>query len=155
MHFSYDKILRDETNFNDTVTKIEKLLHVWSQRSLTLEGKITIFKTLTISKIVYIAYLSSVPNYIIIELKKIQNAFLWNGKRAKIKHETLCNSYEKGGLQSVDIELKIKALQLSWIHRLFDNKEHQWKIVPCFIFNKIFGYTNVFGSRFEKRGSIK
>ena len=84
MHFSYDKILRDETNFTDTVTKIEKLLHVWSQRSLTLEGKITIFKTLTISKIVYIAYLSKLNNYriekntkcLFVEWKKGQNCSL-------------------------------------------------------------------------------
>ena len=113
IHFSYNINLRDETNFTDTVKKIETLLRVWCQRSLTLEGKITIFKTLAISKIVYTAYLSSVPNYVIKELKKIQNHFLWNGKRAKIKYETLCNTYENGGLQSVDIELKIKALQLS------------------------------------------
>ena len=93
---------------------------------MTLEGKITIFKTFAISKIVYIAYLSSVTNYVIKELKKIQTAFLWNGKKAKIKHETLCNTYGKGGLQSVDIEFKIKALQHSWIHRFFDNKDHQF-----------------------------
>ena len=67
------------------------------------------------------------------ELKKIQNHFLWNGKRAKIKHQTLCYSYENGGLQSVDIEVKIKALQLSWIHRLVDQKEHQWKTIPRFL----------------------
>ena len=81
------------------------MLQIWRQRHLTLQGKITIFKSLAISKIVFIAYLNSVPDYIIKTLKKIQNVFLWNGKRAKLKHQTLCNSYEMGGLQSVDIEL--------------------------------------------------
>ena len=148
MHFSYELKLRDEKNFTATVVKIQKLLRVWCQRSLTLEGKITIFKTLAISKIVYIAYLSSVPNFVIKELKKIQNEFLWNGKRAKIKHETLSNSFETGGLQSVDIEVKIKALQLSWINRLFDQKEHQWKIIPRFLLQKNYGEVNVFYPHF-------
>ena len=149
IHFSYNINLRDETNFTNTVKKIETLLRVWCQRSLTLEGKITIFKTLAISKIVYIAYLSSVPNYVIKELNKIKNHFLWNGKRAKIKYETLCNTYETGGLQSVDIEFKIKSLQLSWIHRLFDHKEHQWKIIPRYLLGKNYGDINVFYPHFS------
>ena len=62
-----------EQNFVETITKIEKLLQVWRQRNLTLEGKITIFKSLAISKIVYVAYLSDVPNFIIKALEKIQN----------------------------------------------------------------------------------
>ena len=149
IHFSYNTNLRDEKNFTDTVKKIESLLHVWCQRSMTLEGKITIFKSLAISKIVYIAYLSSVPKTIINELNKIQNHFLWNGKRTKIKHRTLCNSFETGGLQSVDIEVKLKALQLSWIHRLFDQKEHQWKSIPRFLLRKNFGETNIFYHHFS------
>ena len=138
IHFSYNTNLRDEIFFTETIKKIEILLRIWCQRGLTLEGKITIFKTLAISKVVYIAYLSSVPNYIIKELKKIKNHFLWSGKRAKIKHATLCNTYENGGLQSVDIETKIKALQLSWIHRLFDQKEHQWKTIPRYLLRIFF-----------------
>ena len=95
IHFSYNRTLCDEKNFTNTVKKIESLLNVWCQRSLTLEGKITIFKTLAISQVVYVAYLSSVPALVVKELKKIQNHFLWNGKRAKLKHETLCNTYCK------------------------------------------------------------
>ena len=152
IHFSYNLALRDEKNFINSVKKIETLLHVWCQRGLTLGGKITIFKTLAISQIVYVAYLSCVPNFVIKELMKIQNHFLWNGKRAKIKHETLCNSFENGGLQSVDIEFKIKALQLSWIHRLFDQKEHQWKTIPRFLLRRNFGDINVFYHHFSPTG---
>jgi hypothetical protein len=83
IHFSYNINLRDETNFTNTVKKIETLLRVWCQRSLTLEGKITIFKTLAISKIVYIAYLSSVPNYVIKELKKFKIIFCGMVKEPK------------------------------------------------------------------------
>ena len=80
IHFSYNLAFRDEQNFLNSVKKIESLLRVWCQRGLTLGGKITIFKTLAISQIVYLAYLSSVPNFMIKELKKIQYHFLWNGK---------------------------------------------------------------------------
>ena len=89
IHFSYNKNLMNERNFLVTVENIEKLLNVWRQRDLTLEGKIIIFKSLAISKIVHVAYLSAVPKEIIDKLEKIQNEFLWNGKKAKINSKTL------------------------------------------------------------------
>ena len=102
-------------------------MNIWRQRQSTLEGKIVIFKTLSISKIVHVAYLSNVPKAIVEKLEKIQSEFLWNGKRAKINNKTLCNKFQNGGLQKVDIQSKIDALQLSWIKRLNDENDHQWK----------------------------
>jgi hypothetical protein len=127
IHFSYNKTLMMETNFVVTVEKIEKLLNVWRQHDLTLEGKIIFFKSLAISKIVPVAYLPAVPKEIIEKLEKKQNEFLWKGKNAKIKSKTLSNIYDGGGLQKVDIASKIQALQLSWVKRLNDDCDHQWK----------------------------
>jgi hypothetical protein len=105
-------------------------------RFLTLSGKITILKTLVMSKIVFISFLSDVPKIIIDKLIKIQKYFLWDGKRPKIKHNTLIGSYEHGGLKGLDIELKIKALQLSWVRRLYDGSAHAWKNIPLFYIKK-------------------
>ena len=129
-------------------------MNVWSQRYLTLEGKITIFKTLDISKLIYNAFLSEVPQYIITVLQKIQSNFLWGDKRPKIKQDTLCNSFEKGGLQSVDIELKLTSLKISWIMRLYEENAHQWKIIPLFFLNKAFGPDNPFHSHFHPKKSL-
>ena len=150
IYFSYDKILMNDKNFIGTVEKIEKLLNIWRQRQLTLEGKIVIFKTLAISKIVHVAYLSIVPKSIIEKLEKIQNEFIWNGKKAKINNKTLCNKFHEGGLQKVDIQSKIEALQLSWIKRLKDEHEHQWKKIPEILLKKYFGYTDVFFPHFNQ-----
>ena len=45
-------------------------------RNLTLEGKIVIFKTIEISKIVFQSFKTTVPKHIVNELKKIPKAFL-------------------------------------------------------------------------------
>ena len=79
-----------------------------------------IFKSLAISKIVYLALLTIVPKNVIFELKEIQNKFLWSNKKSKIKHSTLCNEYKNGGLKNVDIKLKIISLKCSWIRRLYN-----------------------------------
>ena len=81
-------------------------------RNLTLEGKIAIFKTIAISKVVFQSFIATVPKHIN-ELEKIQKAFLWKNSTPKIKHETICNDYNAGGLKNVDIPNKIIALQCS------------------------------------------
>ena len=58
-------------NFCDSIKSIVNAIKLWRMRNLTLEGKITIFKSLAISKIVYLALLTSIPNYVIEELIKI------------------------------------------------------------------------------------
>ena len=103
IHFSYNKKLETEENFIRHIWKIEKVLKLWRMRNLTLEGKITIFKTLAISKIIHLSLVTNVPTQIIKELKKIQKEFIWNGSNSKIKHSTLCNKYENGGLKNVDV----------------------------------------------------
>ena len=97
---------------------MQELLKIWKMRKLTLEGKIVIFKTIAISKIVFQAFITNVPKHIVYELQKIQQAFFWNNSSPKIKHETLCNDYKT---RNVIIPRKIIALQCSWIRRHYDN----------------------------------
>ena len=67
MHFSYNKKLETEENFIRHVRKIEKVL-LWRMQTLIVEGKITIFKTLAITKIIQLSLLINVPTEIINEL---------------------------------------------------------------------------------------
>ena len=93
-------------------------------RNFSLAGKITVFKSLAISKIVYLSFLTLLPNNIIKELKEIQKKFLWSDKKAKINHDTLRNDYKDGSLKNVDIVHKINALKYSWLQRLYNGNFH-------------------------------
>ena len=64
-HFSYNEKLRQERNFYTTVTNIHRALKIWRMRNLTLEGKIVIFKTLTISKIVFHSMITPIPGHFV------------------------------------------------------------------------------------------
>ena len=107
-------------NFVETVDQVEKILEIWSQRSLTLFGRIVSFKALALSKIVYVASLVVVPERILNKLKSIRKNFIWKGNNPKIKHSSIIVDYTDGGQKGVDISAKIKALQLVWVRRLFD-----------------------------------
>ena len=59
--FSYNKSVQNELNFRTTISKIQAVLKLWRMRRLSLEGKIVVFKSLAISKIVYLSLLTKCP----------------------------------------------------------------------------------------------
>ena len=156
IHYSYNKKLENENNFKKYITKIEKVLKYWRMRQLSIEGKITIFKTLAISKIVHLALVTNVPVTTINQLNKIQKEFIWKGGNPKIKHSTLCNTHENGGLKNVDISSKIVSLQCSWIKRLYDDSFHSWKVIPLYLIKKQLGEHFKFHSNLKvKNANLK
>ena len=78
VHFSYSKSKQDEKNFLETIIKIQNVLKIWRMRSLTLEGKVIVFKTFAISKIFYLSMMIKVPTEIIVELKNSKTIHLAN-----------------------------------------------------------------------------
>ena len=58
-------------------------------RQRTIEGKILIFRTLAISKIVNFVLVKDVPSSTIAQLEKIQKQFIWKNRNSKLKHTTL------------------------------------------------------------------
>ena len=103
VHISYNRKLQDDKKFCDTVKNISNVIKLWRMRHLSLEGKIIIFKSLAVSKIVYLALITLITNSFLIQ---IQKTFLWGNKRSKIKHDTLCNNFNEGGLKNLDIKHK-------------------------------------------------
>ena len=96
IYFSYNKKLENEKNFLDHITKLQKVINIWKMRNLSLLGKITIFKTLALSKIIHLVLVANVSTATIELSSKIQKEFLWGKNKSKIKDDTLCSDYENG-----------------------------------------------------------
>ena len=79
VNFTYDSKLFNEKNYISCIKKLQKILHVWGMRFLSLYGKIIIFKSLAISKIIYIAFMATVPADIIKLLKIIHKILSGTG----------------------------------------------------------------------------
>ena len=94
---------------------MQQVFRFCNSRMLSLQGRMIFFKTLPISKIVYLTFLTAIPNSLIEELQKIQKMFTWHSSYPKINLKTLCNNLENGGLKHVDTSSKIISLQCSWL----------------------------------------
>ena len=70
-------------NFQSHVVKIENILRLWHMRNLTAEGKVLVFKSLAIFKIVDLKLITAVPHVIINQLNIIQKDFIRKRKIQK------------------------------------------------------------------------
>ena len=98
-------------------------------RGLLLFGKVTIIKTFFDSKTVTCNYVSSIietPHDMSQRMERLIYKFLWKGPD-KVTRNSIINTLEHGGLNLTDIETQIKALRLSWIPRILDEKKGTWK----------------------------
>ena len=115
IHFSYNKVLAEKENFYSLSLDCQASLNIWKQRWLSLARKIHVFKSLVASKPVYVATMIPVPQKFCYTLKSLHREFIWNGKKAKIKHSSLIGEYRDGGLKDIDIDRKILSLKILWV----------------------------------------
>ena len=106
---------------------LKSMVNSWSRRKLSWIGKITVIKTLILSKINYAISSLETPAWFITEVETIVYNFLWSNKPAHVKNNVMTNDYNNGGLRMTDINLYIKSQKMSWIKRLLEND----CTVPC------------------------
>ena len=108
-------------NIVNLLINIKDSLKMWNFRELTLAGKIQIFKSLALSKAVYVCTMTSPSRQFLDQINLLKRDFIWAGKSSKVKHSILIGSYAEGGYKNVDIEFKLKSLKIIWIKRLLDD----------------------------------
>ena len=154
VHFLCNKYLEQVKIFSEHIVKIESILKLWHMRQLTLEGRMMVFKSSAISKVMHFLLITKLHNNAIDLMYKIQKNFIWQGKKVKIKHSTLCNGYENRGLKNVDLRNKVTSIQFSSVKRLFEDDFHDWKVIPPFLIGKYLCKNFKFHKNIELRNDI-
>ena len=130
------------------MTLIKKLIRTWSCRQLTHYGKVTIVKSLLLSKITHI--LLSLPSPSLEILKQIDTIFLkfiWSNKPAKFSRSILEAEVKNGGLKLHNLETFDQLLKLGWLKRYLKS-EGKWKTYADLVeFEDIFKFGNAFTER--------
>ena len=118
--FFYNKNPEQDKHFREHIVKIENILKLWCMWQLTLEGRITVFNSLAASNFIHLLLITKLHNNTIDLLYKIQKKFIWQEKKAKVKHSTLCNGYEKGDIKRITRSLYM-ILEIK-------NKDHKYLV---------------------------
>ena len=147
-HFTYDLEVSEKKIFFDKLGSLKKTLNMWSQRDLSIAGRINIIKTLALSKLVFICSVMNTPKEFSKEVDKITFDFIWDHKPAKIKKTTLIKQKTAGGLDMKDISLFDKALKLNWMKRLCSNSNAPWQYIPKLLLADV-GGTELFKCNYD------
>ena len=89
VHFKYDLEVSEKKKKIDKLESLKKTLNMWSQRDLSIVGRINIIKLLALSKLFFICSVMSTPKDSSKEVNRITFDVIWNHKPAKIKETTL------------------------------------------------------------------
>ena len=93
---------------------------------------------------------TSTPLYFISKVKNVITDFIWNGKKPKIKYDTLIGNCDNGGINLPDFESQIKANRVKWaLNPLDENYVKAWKSFPMQHLASI-GGTEAIGTNFDK-----
>ena len=127
----FDSSLEEmKTNFSEKIEKMEKVLSNWSYRHLSPFGKVTVIKSLGLSKLSHIALVMPTPTKDMI--KKIETIFynfLWSKKSEKVRREDTKLPVKYGGLGMPDIAKFWTAFKFSWLRRILNTQSFWPRIV--------------------------
>jgi len=162
VYFSNDKCASMVAeNWTNRLENVKRLIVVWEKRNLSIIGKICIVKTFLLSQFVYVMQALVVPDKVLTELNCLLFRFLWRKKdcnrRAfeKVKRTVVCNNFENGGLNMIDVRQMQVSFLLQWVVRCCNAQPHEkWSVLPTFLFshlglNNACFYSNVKSSTFR------
>jgi len=112
-------------NYEKVREKIFNIIRFWERFNLSLPGKISIYKTLLLPQINYIASVLTPSDEIIDELSQAMVKFVTRG--FSIGKSRLYSPPAQGGLGLFDLKKFICALQCAWIKRA-NTCNDNWKV---------------------------
>ena len=110
-------------NYTRTLEKVRNEMGKWKYRYLTPFGRITLIKTMFLSKLTSVP----APPTVLQEINSLMFLFLWNNKPDKVARNIISGDHLNGGLKMTNIFNFEKALKLNWIQNVI----HQTDASRC------------------------
>lgn len=106
-----------DLNFAPCLKKMHNVCAKWSNRNVTLKGKVVILNTLVLPIIYYQCQMLHVQQRVHCQVNNLISKFLWGGKRPKISKACLELPTISGGLGLHCFKNRVAASKISWVKR--------------------------------------
>jgi hypothetical protein len=154
IYFGNNNEESQKLNWENKIEKMNKLFYTWGKRNLSILGKFLIIKSLILSLFTLLTSVCLVPDIYNKEIEKKCFKFIWNGNPDKVKRNLIINSYERGGLQMIDIKSYFIVLIATWVSRLVTGHISNWKLIPLKYFIAIGKNWLVFSMNLDSTKSL-
>ena len=112
IHFSNNNGLSQKLNIDKLFKSYKSKINIWKSRSLTLYGKNEVFKSLALSKILYVTSVLIPPTDFLEKVKNEMLKFIWSGRAHKVAYKVLISKKDAGGIGLPDVHLRVKTQQI-------------------------------------------
>ena len=131
-NYSYNK------NWTAKIEKLKVILNSWSNRDLSLFGKIQVIKSLALSQILLSATLLPIPKNVIENVNTLLFNFIWKA-RDKLKRQKILKPITRGGLNMIDLSSFFQSIKAQWVNRIVEANpaEDSWVQIPLFFFKTL------------------
>ena len=143
-----DKQQTNNDNVDNKLANISKTLDRWSQRRLSLLGKILVTKTHAVAKIVHVMSITTMSKDQLTALQRLLTRFIWSKKPPKVKHSVMIAPQNEGGIKALDVVSQYKALRLPWIWRLI--RSSNWNATINMKLSQVGGISLLIQCNFDK-----
>ena len=124
--FSIELTQMPELNYEKAILRAKQTLNSWQHRYLTPIGKITVIKTLILSKFTHLFLSVSTPPHLINTLNKLLFSYIWDGKPDKINRQQICKKISDGGLAMIHVYNFERSLKIRWVKHIISGRNCAW-----------------------------
>ena len=130
---SYDNETMHNLNFGKLYNSMDNQLRAWSNRGLSLLGKILIYKTFGLSQILFIGSVVQLTKKEEAKITELIFKFIWNRDMDKrkapdrIKRQTIYKPISKLGFGMIDFRDVLKSIKIKTVLRILNYRDHPLK----------------------------
>lgn len=110
-------------NYEQKLNKIKAICSSWSNRTLSMKGRVLLITSLMASILQYPISFTTTPARVLVDFKQITTDFVWNNKKGKVAYNVLVQDIPDGGIKLPDLQTRIATSQVYWIKHLWQNQE--------------------------------
>ena len=108
-------------NWEHLINQIESKINKIYYKQASIFGRSILVNTFIEPKLIYPATSLDPPKEIIKSFKKIVRTFIFKGTLPCIRHNTIIQTKEDGGINLHDIETKVKSFRLKYLYKALEN----------------------------------
>ena len=116
--FGKNRLVCEYQNFYAKLGKVDKVINMWKQRTLTIMGKSLLINALLNSLFIFNAQIECPPKDFIKLINARNKSFLWDGGVPKISHHSLIGDFGQGGIRYKDVESLLSSVNMKFIFRI-------------------------------------
>ena len=140
-----------EQNFNEKIKKLKSLLNMWSQRKLSLKGKVAVLRSIILPQILYVATVLYTPEWVIEKVENLFFNFLWSDRKHHVKKEVIVKEIQNGGLKMPSFKVMIKAIKCTWVKRILNDNYGKIDLLSHFISYRNFDVQTIIKSKVDMK----